>query len=177
MIACNQDGTPNNAGRTQGYQANEYRTNGVASDSNNNHPNDIHSYSVWPYRGTSPFDHPGSRFTTIVNDHPIAERIAQLAANVPGVSHTTTFVYGNDIIVGIDIKNNGNRQMIEQQVRENLEAAEPGCIAHVTADPALHQQVRALGSQLRDRRPTQTFVDDMDKLIRDMDRSVIGSFH
>jgi hypothetical protein len=157
MAACSPGGVPN-TNRAQENQANEYRTNSAAP-----HYDPVHRAGI---RGD------GSMYNKSDRNHAVTARIAQAAAKVPGVTHVTAVVDGNNAVVGLDVDNTAvSRPNIEFQVRRAVQAAEPGYNVHVTADGALHQRIRTLDTQRTNGHSARTQANGVGTLIRGMGRT------
>ncbi|WP_052947612.1 YhcN/YlaJ family sporulation lipoprotein [Aneurinibacillus tyrosinisolvens] len=158
MAACSPGGVPN-TNRAQENQVNGYRTNSAAP-----HYNSVH-------RAGMPDD--GSRtYNRSDGNHTVTARITQAAAKVPGVTHVTAVVDGNNAVVGLDVDNTAvSRPNIEFQVRRAVQAAEPGYNVHVTTDGALHQRIRTLNTQRSNGHSARTQADGVGTLIRNMGRT------
>lgn len=77
----------------------------------------------------------------------LAEKLSKKAAAVRGVSEATVVVYGNDAIIGIDVKNGTNARSVEQKVHDSVRADAKGLKVHITGDKNIHTRIRSLQSR------------------------------
>lgn len=178
IAACNPGAAPN-TNRTQNYRASQYQPNAAMPRVHDG----FYPYST-PYTGMHPYGtytpntysgvHP---YATGSHNQAVADRIVNIAANVPGVTHATAVVNGKDAVIGLDINNiTKSRAMIERDVANAVKKVEPGCNVHVTADGALHQRIRTLNSQVRSGHPVRTLAQDVGTIITDIGRAVTAPF-
>jgi spore cortex protein len=175
VVACNP-----NTSRTQSYQANEYRTNYTAPRYHDGVlPYGVRPYSVAPY-GVHPYSarpYGAPSDGNMYSNRAAADRMAAIAANVPGVTRATAIVHGNDAVIGIDTTNvTKGRPAIERQVYNAVKAAEPRYNVYVTTDSTLHQRIRTLNDQMRTGHPIRTLAQDVGVIIRDIGRAVTAPF-
>lgn len=191
LAACGSRAGTNNGAKTQSetYRLNQYNTNGTTMDDNfgirpygtqqyglrpdmaymypksNMIPGRYNTYGVHPYASNQ-------------QDQKAAERVAQLAAHVNGVTRATAVVDGRDAVIGIEGATASNMKMLERNVHEAVKRAEPGYTIHVTADKTLTQRIRTLSSRVKGAgaRTLQTAGEDVRMLIRDIGRSVTAPF-
>jgi YhcN/YlaJ family sporulation lipoprotein len=110
----------------------------------------------------------------------VAERVADVAEDVPGVSRATAIVYGNDIVVGIDGTNNKDVRALEREVQRIVKSREPGCNVHVTADDDIHTRIQSVYTNMNNYNTNQVNPDhpirdlgtDVTDIIRDIGRTV-----
>lgn len=80
----------------------------------------------------------------------VADRLAQAAANVPGVEAATAVVYGNDCIIGVRTRFGAQdmqqRQAIERQVHSAARAAAPNLNIRVTSDDNMYSRVQNISN-------------------------------
>ncbi|MED0679852.1 YhcN/YlaJ family sporulation lipoprotein [Aneurinibacillus thermoaerophilus] len=179
IVACTQGAAPNNPNRTKNYRVNEYQPYTTTP----RHYDGLHPYGT-PYHGVHPYGtytpqpstglHP---YNTAAHNRAVADRMANAATKVVGVTRATAVVSGRDAVIGLDINNvTKSKTTIEREVAKAVKAAEPGYNVHVTTDGALHQRIRALSDQTRAGHPVRTLTHDVGMLIRDIGRSVTAPF-
>ncbi|WP_044748441.1 YhcN/YlaJ family sporulation lipoprotein [Bacillus alveayuensis] len=114
----------------------------------------------------------------------VAERVADVAEDVPGVSQATAIVYGNDIVVGIDATNNKDVRALERKVQRIVKNREPGCNVHVTADDDINTRIQSVYTNMNNyntnrvtpRHPMRDLGTDVTDIIRDIGRTVTAPF-
>jgi spore cortex protein len=114
----------------------------------------------------------------------VAERVEDVAEDVPGVSRATAIVYGNDIVVGIDGTNNNDVRSLEQKVQRIVESREPGCNVHVTADGDIHKRIQSVYTNMNNYNtnrvtpghPIRDLSTDVADIIRDIGRTATVPF-
>jgi spore cortex protein len=115
----------------------------------------------------------------------VAERVADVAEDVPGVSRATAIVYGNDIVVGIDgTNNNKDVRALEQKVQRIVKSREPGCNVHVTADGDIHKRIQSVYANMNNYdtnrvtpgHPVRDLGTDVTDIIRDIGRTATVPF-
>ncbi|AMA73841.1 MULTISPECIES: YhcN/YlaJ family sporulation lipoprotein [Aneurinibacillus] len=187
LAACGprKDGTTKTQSET--YRLNQYRTNGTVMDDNFGiRPYGTQQYSLrpdmaymYPNARAGQYNIYGARpHSTVEQDQKAAERMAQLAANVHGVTRATAIVYDRDAVIGVEGATASNMKMLERSVHEALRRAEPGYTIHVTADKTLTQRIRTLSANMGNKgtNAMRTFGRDITQLIRDIGRSVTAPF-
>nr|WP_027416796.1 YhcN/YlaJ family sporulation lipoprotein [Aneurinibacillus terranovensis] len=183
LAACGPGAGTNT--RTQQLGANQYqgtttgdhlvaRPNGAQNNRMNtagtNHNSAAINHTVAGYNtiGVRPF--------RVDENQRIANRLAQLAANVDGVTGATAVVNGKDAVIGIQGAQPYNKKMIERKVLTALKRAEPAYNIHVTADKGLNDRIRTMSTQRAGNHPIRDIGQDIANLIRDMGRTVTAPF-
>lgn len=147
------------------------------------------TYNNGMNRGTYPYD---GRFNNMNNNmmnnnmannnnmqlnQRVADRMENTAEKVNGVSESTVIVRGNDAVVGIDLKENQNRNNVERKVHRALRQTEPGYNIHVTSEQKLHNRIKNMDTQMTDEnQPVQDLTEDFTSLVRDIGRTVTAPF-
>ncbi|CEH29682.1 hypothetical protein AM501_05920 [Aneurinibacillus migulanus] len=191
LAACGPRAGTDNGTNTQSgtYRLNQYNTNGTTMDDNFGiRPYGTQQYGLRPDMAHT-YPHPNmipGRYNTYgvhpyalgQQDQKVAERVAQLAANVNGVTRATAVVDGRDAVIGIEGATASNMKTLERNVYEAVKRAEPGYTVHVTSNQALTQRIRTLNSRMTGAgtRTLQTDGEDIRTLIRDIGRSVTAPF-
>jgi YhcN/YlaJ family sporulation lipoprotein len=94
----------------------------------------------------------------------IADRLVQLAVNVPGVNDATAIVFGRNAIVGIDVGAKLDRARvgtIKYTVAEALHEDPFGANSIVVADPDTMQRLREISADIGKGRPVSGFAEEL----------------
>ncbi|MBA4601193.1 YhcN/YlaJ family sporulation lipoprotein [Thermoactinomyces sp. AMNI-1] len=94
----------------------------------------------------------------------VANRLVQIARNVPNVTDASAIVLGSYTIVGINLDptlDRGRTGTIKYTVAQALHEDPQGAHAFVTADPDLVQRIRELNEDLKNGRPVQGIMDEL----------------
>lgn len=97
-----------------------------------------------------------------------AERLAQLATQIPQVREATAVVFGKTAIVGIDLDDGLDRSRVgtvKYTVAEALKKDPQGANAIVTADPDIVERVREINREIQQGKPLEGFADELSNLI------------
>jgi len=101
-----------------------------------------------PYNHNYNGDYSGTQHTATRNDirsaQQVAARASEAAEKIPGVDRATSIVQGMDIVVGIDANTQGNRNALENKVKQVISRNEQGYNVYVTADDDIHRKIRNL---------------------------------
>ena len=98
----------------------------------------------------------------------IAERLANLAGNVPNVNDATAIVAGPYTVVGIDVDKDLDRSRvgtIKYSVAEALYHDPYGKTAVVVADADATERIRAMGEKIGQGHPIQGVVDEVAAIV------------
>jgi hypothetical protein len=93
----------------------------------------------------------GTYGTTHYN-HQLADRIAKAADAVPGVEGATAIVYGNDAVVGINIRHTANpphRRAVEKKVYAAAHSVAPTHQVRVTSDSRMLTRIQNINHAFR----------------------------
>ncbi|MEW9668221.1 YhcN/YlaJ family sporulation lipoprotein [Ammoniphilus sp. 3BR4] len=88
--------------------------------------------------------HVGHRPTSYDANDAHALRIADLADDTPGVARSSSIVYGEDIVVGIQVRNFSESTYLEQKVKRLIQEREPGYNIYVTSNNQMNERIRAI---------------------------------
>ncbi|NGQ93661.1 hypothetical protein G3578_00570 [Brevibacillus sp. SYP-B805] len=110
--------------------------------------------------GTRMMDHTGSghgmtgygTYGTTVYNHQLSDRIARAADAVPGVEGATAIVYGNDAVVGVNIRHTASpthRRAIEKKVYAAAHAVAPSHQVRVTSDKRMLTRIQNIHHAFR----------------------------
>ncbi len=94
----------------------------------------------------------------------VANRLVQIAKNVPNVKDASAIVLGPYTIVGINLDptlDRGRTGTIKYTVAQALHEDPQGAHAFVTADPDLVQRVRELNEDLQNGKPVKGIMDEL----------------
>ncbi len=102
------------------------------------------------------------------------DNISQQVLKVNNVNKATVFVHGNNVVTGIDVKENANQEAVENEVRQTIEKAYPQHKVHVTANKDFHNRIMTIQSQMvpMDGHPVQNLTQDIEVLLNDMGRAI-----
>lgn len=102
-----------------------------------------------------------------------AEKIQTSILKIKGVSAATVFVNNNDVIVGVDLKDNANKADVEKQVKKAVEKTDKGYKVHVTSDKNMHTRIHDMKSHMTpmDGHPVRDMAKDVGILIEDMGKA------
>lgn len=125
-------------------------------------------------------------------DHRLADQVAHVADQVPGVQGATAIVRGNDIVVGINTRATNQtatqRQVIERQVYSSVHAIAPRHNIRISSDATMVTRIRTLAQNVRGygqemtNGPTTVGANltnagrDFGTLVRDLGRTVTAPF-
>jgi YhcN/YlaJ family sporulation lipoprotein len=102
------------------------------------------------------------------NPRETADRLASLARKVPEVKAANCVVFGNIVIVGIDVDGRLDRSRvgtIKYAVAEALRQDPQGVRAVVTADPDLAARIREISEDIRRGRPVSGFANELADIV------------
>jgi len=101
-------------------------------------------------------------------------KLVQRVRSINGVNDATVFVNGKDIIVGLEVNNVGQKNQVEQKVRQVLEKDNHGYTVHVTSERAIHDRIRSIQGQMQpmDGHPMRNMANDIGQLLKDMGKAV-----
>lgn len=147
----------------------------------------VNRYDVNNYDGVRPYAanyNNAARPYALRDNQRIAERVADVAEDVPGVSRATAIVYGNDIVIGIDQRKQKDVRALEQKVRHMVQSKEPGYNVHVTSDDKIHTRIRSVYTNMNNNNtnritaghPIRDLGNDVAYIIRDIGRTVTAPF-
>lgn len=114
-------------------------------------------------------------------DQRIAQNAAIVAKSVGNVDRATAVVNGNDIVIGIDVKQGANERKVEENVRQKVKQGYPGYNVHVTADRNIHKRIGTLSrdwlnnngnNNMTPGQPVRDLGNDIADVIRDIGRTV-----
>jgi spore cortex protein len=130
--------------------------------------------------GTNTYGMTGTA-TNYSNDQRVANRAANEAMNVAGVSRATAVANGNNLVIGIDAKAGTNTKDVEQRVLRTVKAKESGYNVHVTADPNINTRIRNAYNSMTNPtatpgHPVRDLGRDVGSIIRDIGRTVTAPF-
>lgn len=97
-----------------------------------------------------------------------AERLAQLATQVPQVRQATAIVFGKTAIVGIDLDDTLDRSRVgtvKYTVAEALKKDPQGANCLVTADPDVVERIREMNREIQNGKPLEGFADELSNLV------------
>ncbi|MBS3947777.1 MAG: YhcN/YlaJ family sporulation lipoprotein [Dethiobacter sp.] len=103
----------------------------------------------------------------------MANRIANIAADVPGVDAAVVVAISNMALVGITLDRaeevaRGEVE-IKQEVARTIEKREPGIVnAYVSANPDIIKQLRDISSGIQRGEPLSTFFEQLAEILRRM---------
>jgi YhcN/YlaJ family sporulation lipoprotein len=98
----------------------------------------------------------------------MAEHLAHIASNIPGVNHATAVVLGPYSVVGIDVDKELDRTRvgtIKYSVAEALKQDTHGNNTMVVADGDVMERIRRLSEKVRQGHPEDAIVDELAALI------------
>jgi YhcN/YlaJ family sporulation lipoprotein len=98
----------------------------------------------------------------------MAEHLAHIASNIPGVKHATAVVLGPYSVVGIDVDKDLDRTRvgtIKYSVAEALKQDTHGNNTMVVADGDVTERIRRLAQKVRQGHPEDAIVDELAALI------------
>jgi hypothetical protein len=103
-----------------------------------------------------------------------SQDIQKEIAKVNGVDKATVIVHNQDAIIGLDVNNAKDKQVIEQNVRNVVWKSSPNMHVHVTSEEEYHARIQRLHTNMvpLDGHPISNFSEDAGILIRDMDNYV-----
>lgn len=104
----------------------------------------------------------------IKNHQEVAERLANLAAQVPEVSRATCVVFGDTAIVGIDVGGKLDAShvgTVKYSVAEALRQDPYGVHAIVTADLDLYDRIQNIAQEVRNGNPLSGFANELADIV------------
>ncbi|MCR8655848.1 YhcN/YlaJ family sporulation lipoprotein [Paenibacillus endoradicis] len=103
-----------------------------------------------------------------------AENIQNSILKIKGVSAATVFVNNNDVVVGVDLKDNANKAEVEKQVKKAVEKSDKGYKVHVTSDKNMHTRIQDMKTQMvpMDGHPVRNMAKDVGILIEDIGKAI-----
>ncbi|MDN9012221.1 YhcN/YlaJ family sporulation lipoprotein [Brevibacillus laterosporus] len=148
----NYNGYGMNGFGTNGYGINNYGYNGYGFNE--------FGRATYPYTGfyqsadtrMRGYANNGYRSLTSPNhayNRELADRMTASAKKVKGVQSATTVVYGNEAVVGIELKDNKNRNTIEREVNDAVVKAAPYHRVYVTSDSKMVPRVKGIDNNYR----------------------------
>ncbi|GMK38670.1 hypothetical protein PCCS19_17240 [Paenibacillus sp. CCS19] len=146
IVTTTACGTSNHD-RNNGVTTNRYQSQSVR-----NYHEETNRYRLNNVTGMDQFNRNNTNTNTNSNakayNRALAEKLSKKAAAVRGVSEATAVVYGNDAIIGIDVKNGMNANSVAQKVHNSVRADAKGLKVHITGDKNIHSRIRSLQSRL-----------------------------
>lgn len=137
-------------------------------------PND--AVSKYP-NGTYPFNEKNARSYGMTNlDQNVANRMARIAADIDGVTKATAVIHGKDAIVGVDVDKRKNTKIVETNVYNAVQKADPAYRVHITSNADLNQRIRVLNTQMKTGHPLQNIGQDFSTILRDIGRTITAPF-
>jgi len=108
------------------------------------------------------------------NSNDIVEKFQNSILKVNGVTATTVFVNKNDVIVGVDLKDNANKAEVEKQVKRAVQKFDAKYKVHVTSDKNMHTRIQDMRSQMTpmDGHPVRDMAKDVGTLIEDIGKTI-----
>ncbi len=102
----------------------------------------------------------------------MANRVASIAADVPGVNNVVAVVISNLAMVGItlDQEDNANSEVeIKKQVAKRIEDTEPSIVnAYVSTNPDILRQLNEISSGVARGEPISGFFDQLTQVLQRM---------
>ncbi|MBD3917560.1 YhcN/YlaJ family sporulation lipoprotein [Paenibacillus sp. PR3] len=132
--------------RTYNNDANVHRLNSITGM--DNYRGTANGTTNRTFTGTNGTTNGTTSFNASSYNRALAEKLSKKAAAVRGVSQATAVVYGNDAIIGIDVKQGMNTRNVEKKVHESVRAEAKGLKVHITGDKNIHTRIRSLQTQL-----------------------------
>jgi hypothetical protein len=173
--ACGQRASMDNATKTQTQTQRINQSSGTRLYGTELRPDMVYRYANI---GKGRYDVYGAHpYASAQYDQKAAERVAQTAANINGVTRADAIVYDGEAIIGIDGGTPSNKKMLERSVHEAIRRNEPGYRVHVTADKELVKRIRTLRNQAGNAHATRTTGQAIQKIISDIDRTITTPFH
>ncbi|RKD22063.1 hypothetical protein BEP19_13395 [Ammoniphilus oxalaticus] len=193
----NNDGARTNMfdGRTHSYDTRNNNTNNGMSPFgygyNNGMRNDLND---GVNRNTTGFNRNATGGVTNHNhDQRLARTAAKEARSVANVTKATAIANGNDIVIGIDVKQGADRNKVEQNVRQKVKANQSGYNIHVTSDSKIHSRIHNVSTRMANGmndmtnnmsnnnnnnsgHPVRALGNDVADIIRDIGRTVTAPF-
>lgn len=103
-----------------------------------------------------------------LNNGQIADRLANIAGDVPSVNDATAIVAGPYTVVGIDVDKDLDRSRvgtIKYSVGEALRHDPYGKTAVVVADADVMERIRGMGDKISQGHPVQGVVDELSAIV------------
>lgn len=103
-----------------------------------------------------------------LNNGQIADRLANVANDVPSVNDATAIVAGPYTVVGIDVDKDLDRSRvgtIKYSVAEALQHDPYGKTAVVVADADVMERIRGMGDKISQGHPVQGVVDELSAIV------------
>ncbi|MFC4617212.1 YhcN/YlaJ family sporulation lipoprotein [Camelliibacillus cellulosilyticus] len=103
-----------------------------------------------------------------LTDRQIANRLAELATQVPKVKHATAVVAGKYAVVGIDIDKDLNRHdvgLVKHSVVQAMSKDPYGAKAVVTSDPDILQRLKNIDQQIDYGHPASGFAEELAAIV------------
>lgn len=132
------------------YQSTDSRMRGFNNDYANNGYNNGQRYRENANTLMSP-NHAYNR--------ELADRITTAAKKIKGVQSATTVVYGNEAVIGIDLKDNkdsSQRRTVEQEVNKVAVEAAPNHRIYVTTDTKMVPRLKGIDNNYRSNQSNMT---------------------
>ncbi|URN93040.1 MAG: YhcN/YlaJ family sporulation lipoprotein [Candidatus Pristimantibacillus lignocellulolyticus] len=108
------------------------------------------------------------------NSNDIVEKIQNSIQKVNGVTASTVFVNKDDVIVGVDLKDNAKKAEVEKQVKRAVQKIDGKYKVHVTSDKNMHTRIQDMKSQMTpmDGHPVRDMAKDVGILIEDIGKAI-----